>query len=130
MQKFEQGEIRFSADAMRRARALFSSQCVSDEQTCEQIASTWRDCGYLLDPHSAIGVRAALQSDLPPETPVISLATAHPAKFPDAIKAAGVTGDVDLPTHLSDLFDRPERMAVLPNELGAVQAFIAAHLNA
>jgi len=41
-----------------------------------------------------------------------------------------VTGDVGLPMHLSDLFDRPERMAVLPNELGAVQAFIAAHLNA
>ena len=130
MQQFEQGEIRFSASAMRRARALFSSQCVSDEQTCEQIASTWRECGYLLDPHSAIGVKAALDSHLSPETPVVSLATAHPAKFPDAIRTAGVTGDVGLPMHLSDLFDRPERMAVLPNELGAVQAFIAAHLNA
>jgi threonine synthase len=130
MQQFEHGEIRFTDHAMQRARALFSSQCVSDVQTCEQIASTWHECGYLLDPHSAIGVKAALDCNLPPNIPVISLATAHPAKFPDAIKASGVTGDVPLPLHLSDLLERAERMAVLPNDLAAVQAFIAANLNA
>jgi threonine synthase len=130
MRQSEHGEIRFTEQAMQKARALFSSQCVSDEQTCQQIASTWRECGYLLDPHSAIGVKSALDSGVSPGVPVISLATAHPAKFPDAIKASGVTGDLALPLHLSDLFERTERMAVLPNNLAAVQAFIAANLNA
>ncbi len=130
MQQFEHGEIRFTEQAMQRARTLFSSQCVTDEQTCQQIASTWRTCEYLLDPHSAIGVKAALDSALAQRVPVVSLATAHPAKFPEAIRAAGVTRTVALPSHLGDLFERTERMAVLPNELAALQAIIAANLNA
>jgi len=115
---------------MDKARSLFSSQCVSDEETCAQIASTWRECEYLLDPHSAIGVKVALGSGLPPEVPVITLATAHPAKFPDAIRAAGLDQAVALPLHLRDLFERKERVAVLPNDLAAVQAFMADNINA
>jgi len=130
MQRFDKGDISFSETAMRRARNLFSSHCVSDEQTCQQIASTWHECEYMLDPHSAIGVHAALASDVAPGTPIVSLATAHPAKFPDAIKKAGLERDVALPAHLHDLFERSERMTVLPNNLAAVQAFIAANINA
>ncbi len=130
MQQFDDGEIQFNDTAMERARALFSSHCVSDEQTCEQIASTWRDCEYLLDPHSAVGVRAALQSDISPAIPVITLATAHPAKFPDAIKQSGLSQVVELPLHLKDLFERDERMDVVPNNLAAVQAFITANTKA
>jgi threonine synthase len=130
MQRFDKGDIGFTETAMQRARALFSSHCVSDEQTCQQIASTWFDCEYMLDPHSAIGVHAALASDVAPGTPIVSLATAHPAKFPDAIKKAGLQRDIALPAHLHDLFERSERMAVLPNNLAAVQAFIAANINA
>jgi len=130
MQRFDKGDIGFTATAMQRARALFSSHCVSDEQTCQQIASTWFECEYMLDPHSAIGVHAALASDVAPGTPIVSLATAHPAKFPDAIKKAGLKRDIALPAHLHDLFERSERMAVLPNNLAAVQAFIAANINA
>ncbi|MEZ5571717.1 MAG: threonine synthase [Halioglobus sp.] len=130
MQRFDHGEITFSVSAMQRARALFSSCCVSDEQTCEQIASTWRECQYLLDPHSAIGVKAAVDSDIDPAVPVISLATAHPAKFPDAIKASGVTAAAALPMHLNNLFELDERMQVLPNNLSAVQSFIASNITA
>ncbi len=130
MARFDRGDIDFSEAAMERARVLFSSQCVSDEETCDQIASTWRECEYLLDPHSAIGVKAALESGLPPGVPVITLATAHPAKFPDAIKTAGLDQEVALPLHLRDLFEREERVAVLPNELAAVQAFMADNINA
>mgnify|MGYP006071263037 CR=1 FL=1 len=130
MQQFDDGEIQFNDTAMERVRALFSSHCVSDEQTCEQIASTWRDCGYLLDPHSAVGVKAALQSDIDPAIPVITLATAHPAKFPDAIKQSGLSQAVELPLHLKDLFERDERMDVVPNNLAAVQAFITANIKA
>jgi len=130
MQQFDHGDIRFSEAAMTKARALFSSHCVTDEETCAQIAATWRQSDYLLDPHSAIGVSAALQATTDPATPVVSLATAHPAKFPEAIARAGLTDVVSLPPHLAGLFERDERLHVLPNELGAVQAFIAANLNA
>ena len=130
MQRFEEGDIAFTDAAMDKARALFSSQRVSDEETRQQIASTWQDCEYLLDPHSAIGVKAALDSGLSAQVPVVTLATAHPGKFPDAIKSAGLDQEVALPWHLRDLFQRSERMEVLPNDLAAVQAFIAANINA
>ena len=130
MRRFEHGEIAFSEAAMQRLRGLFSSHCVSDEATCAQIASTWNDCEYLLDPHSAIGVQAALEADIDAAVPVIALATAHPAKFPDAVARAGLQRAVDLPPHLRDLFERTERFEVLPNELSAVQGFIAQHCTA
>ena len=130
MQRFESDDITFSDDAMARASELFSSACVDDEETCEQIASTWEHSEYLLDPHSAIGVRAAMTANLDPSVPVISLATAHPAKFPDAVQSAGVTEGGSLPAHLKDLFDREERFEVLANDLSAVQNFIASNISA
>ncbi|MEP6390468.1 MAG: threonine synthase [Halioglobus sp.] len=130
MAQFEHGDITLSAEAMDKASTLFSSQCVSDEETSEQIASTWNQCEYLLDPHSAIGVKAALDAKIADDIPVITLATAHPAKFPDAIARSGVATEAALPQHLRDLFEREERMEVLPNSLEAVQAFMASHLNA
>jgi threonine synthase len=97
---------------------------VDETSVKDEIGSTWRQAGYLLDPHSAIAVRAArgqLRQD--PRIPVVALATAHPAKFPDAVEAA--TGlRPPLPPHLADLMGRPERISVLPNDAAAVQAFI------
>ena len=130
MAQLDTGDVLFSEQAMAKARALFSSQRVSDEETGEQIARTWNECEYLLDPHTAIGVKAALESDANDDVPMVTLATAHPAKFPDAIASAGLTEDPALPAHLSDLFDREERFEVLPNELSAVQSFMAEHINA
>ncbi|MEP5567520.1 MAG: threonine synthase [Halioglobus sp.] len=130
MSDFDQGDISFSEQAMTNARALFSSQCVDDEQTCAQMAATWGSCEYMLDPHSAIGVKAAHDADLSASVPVVTLATAHPAKFPGAVKEAGLDDEPVLPHHLRDLFDRPERCEVLPNELSAVQAFMLQNINA
>jgi len=130
MRKFDSGDISFSDKAMADARALFSSQRVSDQETGEQIASTWRECEYLLDPHTAIGVKAALDAGTPLNVPMVTLATAHPAKFPDAIRSAGLDEEPTLPLHLRDLFERPERFEVLPNDLKAVQDFMAGHINA
>ena len=130
MTQFEHSDITLSAAAMNKASTLFSSQCVSDEETREQIASTWNQSEYLLDPHSAIGVKAALDAKVPDGIPVITLATAHPAKFPDAIAQSGISTEAALPQHLRDLFEREERLDVLPNSLEAVQAFMASHLNA
>ncbi len=130
MADFDRGDISFADSAMSRARELFSSQCVNDRETCEQIAHTWRGCEYLLDPHSAIGVKAALESGLEAGIPVVTLATAHPAKFPAAIVEAGVEEEPALPLHLKDLYQREERYEVLPRDLAAVQAFMAANLRA
>jgi threonine synthase len=130
MSRFDGGDIAFSDESMISARALFSSQRVSDEETCAQIAATWRECEYLLDPHSAIGVRAALDSGLAADIPVVTLATAHPAKFPEAIAKAGLTEKPGLPPHLAGLFDRAERFAVLANDLSAVQGFMVRNSNA
>jgi threonine synthase len=130
LERFESEDINLSDQAMARAGDLFSSQCVSDKETCEMIAEVYRANGYLLDPHSAIGVKAARDSRRDPAVPVIALATAHPAKFPQAIAAAGVTEQPALPEHMADLFERKERYQVLPRELAAVQAYMLDHLNA
>ena len=130
MRDFDRGDIHFSDTAMQRARALFSSYRVPDEETCAQIAAVWQESEYLLDPHSAIGVKAALASGIGDGIPVVTLATAHPAKFPQAIQRAVVGCEPPLPLHLSDLFDRTERFEVLPCDLAAVQAFMANNLGA
>ncbi|QIB66864.1 threonine synthase [Kineobactrum salinum] len=130
MSDFDRGDIQLSDAAISRARSLFSSYRVPDEETCAQIAATWQDCEYLLDPHSAIGVKAALASGLGAEIPVVTLATAHPAKFPQAVTRAGIGAEPALPLHLVDLFDRRERCEVLPLDLSAVQTFMANNLGA
>jgi threonine synthase len=113
------------ADApLARIRADFDAQAVDEAAGADEIGATWREAGYLIDPHTAIGVRAsrALLARRP-DTPVVALATAHPAKFPEAVAAA--TGHRPaLPAHLADLMDRPERFTVIPNDRAAVERFI------
>jgi threonine synthase len=114
-------------DAIRRE---FGAEAVPEEEVADEIGRTWRDAAYLLDPHTAIGVRAArrhLARD--PSTPIVALSTAHPAKFPDAVERA--TGlRPPLPPHLADLMDRPERLTPLPNDPAAIEAFIRAEARA
>ena len=87
------------------------------------IARIHRDCGELVDPHTAVGLHAALARRPAGGVPMIALACAHPAKFPDAVE--GATGvRPALPPRLADLFSRPERVTVLSNELAAVKAFV------
>ncbi len=128
MSRFDTGDITLSEPAMTRLRELFASCRVDDDATREQIARTWSDCAYLLDPHSAIGYHAALQAATP-GTPVVTLATAHPAKFPDAVAQAGVREPARLPAHLADLFQRREHYTVVANDLQAVQSLMAAQIR-
>lgn len=102
---------------------LFSASAVDDDATKAEIRDTYRRTGYVLDPHSAVGVRAARRSDIAPETPIVALACAHPAKFPEVVTEATGIHPV-LPAHLADLFERPERTVTLPNDLKTVQAYI------
>ena len=128
MRAFEEGAISLSEDAMASARERFASHRVDDDETTACIADVYTATEYLLDPHSAIGVAAAKAGAARQEGPWVTLATAHPAKFPEAIARAGVDTSPALPRHLADLFDRDEHYDVLPNELAAVQKFMAAHL--
>jgi len=82
-----------------------------------------------LDPHTAIGLAAAHAADLPHEVAIVTLATAHPAKFPDAVERATGMRPL-LPRRVGDLFDREERYDLLPNDLAAVQAYIAERARA
>ena len=80
----------------------------------------------LVDPHTAVGIEAVARLRRADRLhgPVVTLATAHPAKFPDAVeRATGIRPP--LPAHLHDLFDRPERTTLLPNDLATVQRFVA-----
>jgi threonine synthase len=105
-------------------RPVFRGQRCSDNETLAKIAEVHRSNGMLIDPHTAVGL-VATDACAERDEPVITLATAHPAKFADAVKrATGITPE--LPAHLADLFDRPERTEMLPNDLATVQRFVAA----
>jgi threonine synthase len=108
----------------RRARALFHGFSLDDPGTEAEIRRLHAACGYLADPHTAIGVAAATAL-AEPGVPTVAMATAHPAKFPEAMQRA--TGHAPaLPPHLADLFAREERFTVLPKDLAAVQAAVRA----
>jgi threonine synthase len=112
----------------RRARDLFAGHRVDDEMTVATIADTYRRTGMLIDPHSAVGVhaaRAVLETD-DGDGPMVALATAHPAKFPDAVeRATGIRPPV--PPALAEIFEKRERIVVLPNDVGAVTRFVRSH---
>ena len=115
-------------DRMAPVRALFLSDRSDDDATVATIAAVWRDSGQVIDPHTAVGVAAARRCPLADESiPVVALACAHPAKFPDAVAATGLPPP--LPERLADLHEREERLEVLPNDLRIVQDRIRRHVR-
>jgi threonine synthase len=122
-----------TAELMRRFRGLgsveaptderFAAARLDDDETRSVIAEVHDRTGMLVDPHTAVGIGAARACRRDPEVPMVCLATAHPAKFPDAVEAA--TGKrPELPERLAGLLDGEERYEVLPNELAVVQAHV------
>ena len=110
-------------DAVWQAvRREFTGFRRSDEETLAEIRRLYDETGYLADPHSVIGIAAAREKG-PVGLPVIAAATAHPAKFPDAIEKA-VGSRPPLPPHLSDLYDREERYEHAPNDWSAVARIV------
>ena len=104
-------------------RPVFRGHRCTDDETVATIASTYKESGVLVDPHTAVGL-AATHACATDDEPVVTLATAHPAKFADAVaRATGVRPP--LPDHLADLLDRPEHTTALPNDLGSIQRFVA-----
>lgn len=124
------GRLTLGAEPLRRAQNLFSSYRLSDEETVAVIREVFETTEYLLDPHTAIGVQAARKTRRDAATPMVCLATAHPAKFPDAVRQAGQSRDPALPHHMQDLFTREERYQVLDDSLDHLKAFIGKNIRA
>lgn len=121
------GGFTIPEEAMQKLRAEFDAGACSEAETLATIASLRQETGELLCPHSAVAVKVA--NEHLGEVPMITLATAHPAKFPDAVEAA--TGiRPGLPPRMGDLFERPERVTRVPNDLVALKALIRDRLAA
>ncbi|MCC6467551.1 MAG: threonine synthase [Alphaproteobacteria bacterium] len=126
MQSFRaDGRLDVGAARLKRAQALFGATRYDDDETKAIIAREFKASGEVLDPHSAIGVAAGRAAQCPRDLPVVALATAHPAKFPDAVEQA-IGRRPALPDRLKDLYAREERCMRLPNDLGALREFILA----
>jgi threonine synthase len=106
---------------------LFTSARVDADEMADTMRWALTHTGELLDPHTAIGLAAARRDT--GSAPMVTLATAHPAKFPAAVQAA--TGvHPDLPARLADLMSRPERYDIAPANLQAIEAYVAERARA
>ncbi len=124
----QSGAFTIDAEPLKRIRKEFSAGKATRKQVAAIIRSTMEESGYLLDPHSAAGVHVSHRFEKP-NAPMITLATAHPAKFPDAvISACGI--DPALPSWLSDLMHREEKFERLQPDLEAVESYIARNARA
>jgi threonine synthase len=121
MAELGQGGFALSQGALARLRELFASGRVSEAETLATIGRIHADTGELVCPHTAVGITVA-ERHLGP-VPMVTLATAHPAKFPDAVERA--TGlRPALPNRMAGLYDRAERVTEVQNDLAALQALI------
>ena len=120
----QSGAFTIAPEMLAALRHEVAARSVGEDEVEDEIRRTWREAGYLIDPHTAIAVSAGRGLLMErPSVPLVALSTAHPAKFPDAVeRAAGMRPA--LPAHLADLLGRRERVSVLPNDLDAVQRFV------
>jgi threonine synthase len=121
MAELKAGGFTISQGALEMLREQFASGRCDEDETRATIRSTFAATGEVLCPHSAVGVKVAAEHL--GAIPMITLATAHPAKFPDAVEAAMGTRP-GLPDRMADLFDRAERVTRMPNDLAALEAHI------
>jgi threonine synthase len=119
------GRMPVAEPVWHRARGVFHGFRLDDPGTEVEMRRLHQTCGYLADPHTAIGIAAARALPCHGGVPVVAMATAHPAKFPDAVqRATGI--HPALPPRMADLFEREEHFTVLPNDLQAVEAMVRA----
>jgi threonine synthase len=121
------GEYVVDRTAMDSIHAVFDGERIDDEGTKRVIREIHAATGKIVDPHTAVGVHAGRAKRRGTSVPLVCIATAHPAKFPEAVEEA--TGKrPKLPPRLADIFSRPERLAVLPNDVAKVKDFIRARV--
>jgi threonine synthase len=124
----QSGGFSIPPEGLQAIRRQFTAGRTGETETSATIAATYKASGYLLDPHTAVGVHVA-RPLTGGTAPVVTLATAHPAKFPAAVLAASGI-EPALPAWLSDLHERPERFTVLDNNQSEVEDFIMARTHA
>jgi threonine synthase len=118
------GRFAVSAHALKELRALFTADRADEQESAAEIRTWVREANYCVDPHTAVALAVAEKETRDPSVPMVVLSTAHPAKFPDAVKAA--CGLVPaLPDWLADLPKRKERVTVLPVDQAAVERYVA-----
>ncbi|WP_109463821.1 threonine synthase [Albibacillus kandeliae] len=128
MDELKQGGFDVSQGAMEALRESFDSGRVSEAETSETITETLKASAELICPHTAVGVKVANDQRVP-EVPMITLSTAHPAKFPAAVEAA--TGiHPPLPPAMADLYERPERVTRISRELAVLKDHIRGQIPA
>lgn len=126
MEELKSGGFEVSQGAMQALRETYKSGRASEEETLATITSELAASGELICPHGAVAVKVA-NEQREESVPMITLATAHPAKFPAAVKqASGI--HPDLPARMSDLFEREERISRVANDLEAIEAHIKANI--
>ena len=124
MQLFaDEGHLSVDADRLERARRLLRGHAVEEPDVAATIRAVFEGTGKVIDPHTAVGVAAAKAAIPDGQATRVTLATAHPAKFPNAVEAA-IGQRPALPSSMHDLYEREERYTVLPAELREIQNFI------
>ncbi len=123
-----EGTVSVDPSILQPLREGWSAASIDEEQTLAVMRAAFEESGMLLDPHTAVGVGAAREVGVRPGFPMVCLATAHPAKFPDAVER-GTGVRPELPERLADLFERSEHFTSLPNDLSAVQSHIRSALR-
>jgi threonine synthase len=124
-----EGRVETGDTHLATVTEVFDGHRVDDDATRAEIRRTYECTGVVLDPHTAVGVAAARATRRDLDTPMICLATAHPAKFPDAVEQA-IGLRPELPEHLAGLLDRPERYDHRPLDQAALQDYVAAAVGA
>jgi threonine synthase len=123
-----EGTVSVDTERLQLLADHWSAARVDDASTAATISALYERTGMLIDPHTAVGVAAAQAARADRAVPMVVLATAHPAKFPDAVE--GATGvRPPLPAHLSNLFERPERFEVVANDFATVRGLIESTLD-
>ena len=122
----QSGRFEMNPSELQLTRALFAAERVDEAETLQVMRAVEAENGFQIDPHSAVGVGAARRAVLPDDVPMVTLATAHPAKFPKAVIAA-YDREPDTPQRVLDLLEKPEHFEALANDLSAVQKFIRTH---
>ena len=119
----QSGRFMVSAQALKELRSLFTADRADEQECAAEIWAWMREADYCVDPHTAVALAVAEKETRDPSVPMVVLSTAHPAKFPDAVKAA--CGFVPaLPDRLADLAKRKERITVLPADQAAVERYV------
>lgn len=119
----QSGQFTLQAKALAAVRDGFDAERADETETAAAIRTSWRECGDLIDPHTAVAIAVAERLGSDSGVPSIVLSTAHAAKFPDAVEAAcGVRPE--LPAWLDGLITKPEQIKVIANDAAAVEKFV------